>query len=161
MSPWTIACQAPLSMEFSRKEYWNGLPFPSPEDLPKSGKEPGSPALQADSLPSEPPGKPFEQKEDTLRVSFLHHMGKLQDPGFSSLPRAKSVSALILDFLTPRTVIKMSVFSSSPQPFWYQGPVSWKTIFPWTRGQGVGFSMIQVHYIYCAHFVSNLKLPLI
>ena len=51
--PWTVAHQAPLSMEFSRQEYWSGLPFPAPEDLPDSGIEPGSPALQADSLPSE------------------------------------------------------------------------------------------------------------
>ena len=49
--------QALLSMEISRQEYWNGLPFPSPRDLPNSGIEPGSPALQADTLPSEPPGK--------------------------------------------------------------------------------------------------------
>ena len=45
-------------MEFSRQEYWSGLPFPSPGDLPNPGIEPGSPALQADALPSEPPGKP-------------------------------------------------------------------------------------------------------
>ena len=45
---WTIACQAPLSMGFSRQEYWNGLPFPSPRDLPDPGIEPRSPALQAD-----------------------------------------------------------------------------------------------------------------
>ena len=44
-------------MGFSRQEYWNGLPFPSPGDLPDPGIEPGSPALQADSLPSEAPGK--------------------------------------------------------------------------------------------------------
>ena len=49
----TISYQAPLSMEFSRQEYWSGLPFPSPGDLPDAGIEPGSPALQADTLPSE------------------------------------------------------------------------------------------------------------
>ena len=54
VSAWTIACQAPLSMEFSRQEYWNGFPFPSPENLPNPGIEPKSPALQTDSLPSEP-----------------------------------------------------------------------------------------------------------
>ena len=54
--PWTVACQAPLSMEFSRQEYWSGLPLPSPGDLPNPGVEPGSPGLQADSLLSEPPG---------------------------------------------------------------------------------------------------------
>ena len=52
-------------MEFSRQEYWNGLPFSSPGDLPDSGIEPGSPVLQADSIPSEPPGKP-------LRVHYFH-----------------------------------------------------------------------------------------
>ena len=55
--PWTAACQAPLSMEFFRQEYWSGLPFPSPGDLPHPGIESRSPVLQADSLPSEPPGK--------------------------------------------------------------------------------------------------------
>ena len=60
MTPWTGACQAPLSMEFSRQEYWNGLPFPSPEDLPNPGIEPRSPTLQADSLQSEKPkGSPY------------------------------------------------------------------------------------------------------
>ena len=56
-TPWTVACQAPLSMEFSRPEYWSGLPFPSPADLPNLRVEPRSPALQVNSLPSEPPGK--------------------------------------------------------------------------------------------------------
>ena len=57
-TPWTVPHQARQSMEFSRQEYWSGLPFPSPGDLPNPGIEPGSPALQADALPSEPPGKP-------------------------------------------------------------------------------------------------------
>ena len=57
-TPWTVARQAPLSMGFSRQEYWSGLPFPSPGDLPNPGIEPRSPALQADALSSEPPGKP-------------------------------------------------------------------------------------------------------
>ena len=56
---WIVAHQAPPSMEFSRQEYWSGLPFPSPGDLLNPGIEPGSLTLQADSVPSEPPGKPF------------------------------------------------------------------------------------------------------
>ena len=52
-TPWTVAHQAPLSMGFSRQEYWSWLPFPSPGDLPDPGIEPGSPALQANTLPSE------------------------------------------------------------------------------------------------------------
>ena len=59
VTPWTVAHQAPPSVEFSRQEYWSGLPFPSPGDLPDPGIEPGSPALQTDALPSEPPGKPM------------------------------------------------------------------------------------------------------
>ena len=52
-----VAHQAPMSMEFSRQEYWNGLPYPSPRDLPEPGIKPRPPTLQADSLQSEPPGK--------------------------------------------------------------------------------------------------------
>jgi len=50
-TPWTVPCQAPLSMGFSRQEYWSGFPFPSPGDFPNPGIEPKSPALQVDSLP--------------------------------------------------------------------------------------------------------------
>ena len=56
-TPWTVACQSALSMGFSRQEYWSGLPFPPPGDLPHPGIEPGSPSLWADALLSEPPGK--------------------------------------------------------------------------------------------------------
>ena len=56
VAPWTVAHQATLPMEFSRQEYWSELPFPAPEDLLDPGIEPGSPALQADSLSSETPG---------------------------------------------------------------------------------------------------------
>ena len=59
VTPWTVAYQAPPSMGFSRQQCWSGLPFPSPGDLPDPGIEPGSPGLQADALPSEPPGKPL------------------------------------------------------------------------------------------------------
>ena len=61
-TPWTVAYQASPSMGFSRQEYWNRLPFLSPGDLPNPGIKPGSPALEADALTSEPPGKPQEIK---------------------------------------------------------------------------------------------------
>ena len=54
--PWTVAYQGPLSMGFSRQEYWSELPFPSPGDLPNPEIKPRSPTLQADALPSEPLG---------------------------------------------------------------------------------------------------------
>ena len=59
VTPKTVAQKAPLFMGFSRPEYWSELPFPSPGDLPKPGIKPGSPVLQADSLPAEPRGKPL------------------------------------------------------------------------------------------------------
>ena len=73
-TPWTIALQAPLSMEFSRQEYWRGLPFPSPGDVSDPGMEPGSPVLQVDSVPSEPPGKPnFYHKHSLIRDTRLQY----------------------------------------------------------------------------------------
>ena len=58
-TPWTVAYQAPPSMGFSRQEYWRGLPFPSPEDLPNPGIEPRTPALAGEFSTTEPPGKPL------------------------------------------------------------------------------------------------------
>ena len=78
-TPWTVARQAPPSMEFSRQDYCSGLPFPSPEDLPNPRIEPESPALRADALPSEPPDKL------TLRVAYP--LGKMI---FALLPAAVS-----------------------------------------------------------------------
>ena len=68
-TPWTAAYQATLSMAFSRQEYQNGLLFPSPVDLPNPGIKPGSPALQTDAFPSEPPGKPW-----TTGTSLYFHL---------------------------------------------------------------------------------------
>ena len=69
-TPWTVARQAPLSMGFSRQEYWSGLPFPSLGDLPEPGIEPGSPTLQADALPSEPPGNSrFSQIHVSININ--------------------------------------------------------------------------------------------
>ena len=78
---WTVAQQAPLPMGFSRQEYWSGLPFPFPGDLPNPGIEPRSPALQADALTSEPPGKPYffvmalpNQHHSVLSISSSHFL---------------------------------------------------------------------------------------
>ena len=69
--------EAPLSMEFSRQQYWSGLPFLSPGDLPNTEIKPGSPALQADSLPSEPPGKPLVVSRVT---TYLYNLGHVTSP---------------------------------------------------------------------------------
>ena len=78
VTPWAVAYHAPLSMEFSRQEYWSGLPLPSPGDLPDPGIEPGSPTLQADALLSEPPGKPKIQDlapPNNLQAPVLEGLG--------------------------------------------------------------------------------------
>ena len=72
-TPWTVAHQAPLSVKFSRQEYWRGLPFPSLGDLPGPGIKPGSPVLQTDSSPSEAP----------LCLHFCHRRAHLAAHGCS------------------------------------------------------------------------------
>ena len=75
-TPWTVAQQVSPSIGFPRQEYWNVLPFPFPWDLPNPGIEFSSPALQIDSLPSEPPVKPMEKEvhddlKDKMRALTL------------------------------------------------------------------------------------------
>ena len=75
VTPWTIACQAPLFMEFFRQEYWNWLPFPTPEALPNSGIERvclASPILVGRFFTTVPPGKPFRENPLNLSVQFSH-----------------------------------------------------------------------------------------
>ena len=74
-TPWTVAYQAPLSVGFSRQEYWSGLPFPSPGDIPDPGMEPRSPALQADVLTSELSGKPKMEVESAKFLFWLDSLG--------------------------------------------------------------------------------------
>ena len=94
VTPWTVAYQAPLSMEFSRQEYCSGLPFPSPGDRPNPGIEPGSPAFQADALPPEPLGKPCSipraaeclGSQDTWLLGHqLHGLGQITSPLWASV----------------------------------------------------------------------------
>ena len=88
VSPSTIACQTPPCMEFSRQEHWNGKPFPSAGDLPEPGINPESPALQVDSLPSEPPGKPLYW--ECCLVFQLFKEESTSDTCLSSLARSRS-----------------------------------------------------------------------
>ena len=84
MIPWTVARQAPLFMEFSRQEYWSGLPFPSPGYIPNPGIEPRSPALEVDSLLSESPGKPFEPPGSPAREeTYILILKKLRNSQWS------------------------------------------------------------------------------
>ena len=87
-TPWTIALQAPPSMGFSRQEYWSGLPFPSPGDLPYPGIKPRSPALQADALTSEPPGQTPTIWEDKYNYPKFYNWGNWETGRLSNLPIA-------------------------------------------------------------------------
>ena len=75
----SVACQVPLFMGFSRQEYWSGLSFPSPADLPDPGIKPVSPALQADSLSTEPPGKPITNIIIVEMFEMLQELTKCED----------------------------------------------------------------------------------
>ena len=85
---WAVAHQAPLSMGFSRQEYWSGLPFPSPGDLPDPEIEPRSPTLQADSLPTEPQGKPKNTGGGSL--SLLQRIFLTQESSWG-LPHCRGI----------------------------------------------------------------------
>ena len=85
-APWTVAYQASPSMGFSRQEYWSGLPFPSPGDLPNPGIEPGSPVLEADALTSEPPGS-FARSKFRVPNRVITHS---RPPAVGSLPNQLS-----------------------------------------------------------------------
>ena len=101
MTPWTATRQAPLSMGFSRQEYWSGLLFPSPGDLPNPGIEPGFPALQVDSLPSEPTEKP------SLPLGLCHlPSGKKSLP----CPAYRFTPALLLNFMSPSNMLVILLF---------------------------------------------------
>ena len=109
VTPWTVACQAPLSMEFSRQESWSGLPFPSPEDLSDPGIEPGSPALRADALPSEPPWKPAcSLNSELLNPSQFAHSSQ-------SLPLLLAQNSCLFS-PPPNADVADSHSSSSPLP---------------------------------------------
>ena len=92
MTLWTAARQAPLSMGFSRQEFWSGLPLPSPGDLSKPGIKPvspGSPTLQVDSLPAEPQGRPYQ-----IKYLFKTHgtvkSGESESESLSQVPFVKA-----------------------------------------------------------------------
>ena len=93
VTPWTVACEAPLSMKFFSQEYWSGLPIPSPGDLPKPGMKPGFPALQANSSPSEPPGRPVKL---SILILIFSSSGLSQD---SVLTRRKHNPNTLLECL--------------------------------------------------------------
>ena len=90
VTPWTVACQVPLSFKFSRQEYWRGLPFPSPGDGPNPGIKPRPSALQTDSLSSEPPREPCLSNSNSLlgsRLRIFYVTGRNVNHEFQYLKR--------------------------------------------------------------------------
>ena len=103
VTPWTVASWAPLSMEFSRKAYWSGLPFPCPGDFSHPGIKPRSPTLQTDSLPPEPSGKPLK-------------MGML-----ALTPCSSGLLSSGREYKLKEWSLELSS-STEAQPDWVQGP---------------------------------------
>ena len=100
-TPWTAACQAPLSIGFSRQEQWSGLPFPSPEDLPYPGIKPGSPALQAESLLTELPGNPMYILRFVYTVCTYQTEAQLSDQKQILKPQCSLWSHTFIQNLAP------------------------------------------------------------
>ena len=124
VTPWTVVCQGPLSMGLPRQEFWSWLPFPSPGDLPNPGIEAGSPTLQADSLPSEPPGKAcsrliFIPPSETRGIStslLAKQMSNQGNQGQNPFLESPSGSFLAPALLTRLCTLWLLGFSSSNSP---------------------------------------------
>ena len=129
-TPWTVAHQAPPSMEFSRQEYWSELPFPSPGDLPDPGILPTSPAFQADALTSEPPGNPPYIMVGRLYVllslgqSFIFHKASLVAQTVKKLSAMQEAQVRFFREEDPLETV-MGIHSSN---------LAWK--IPWTEELG-------------------------
>ena len=103
--PWTIAHQDPLSMGFPRQEYWSGLPFPSPGELPDPGIEPRSPALQADALPTELCGKPVYAIHQHKSATGIH----MSSPSWTSLLPPISILQVVTEHQVWTPYIKQQI----------------------------------------------------
>ena len=110
VTPQTVAHQAALSVGFSRQEYWSGLPFPSPGDLPDPGIKPRSPTLQADSLPSELPGKPNEM--DAIPIISIVCGGRRITERWIHV--SKSTQPRLGQGLNPGSPVSQSMFLATP-----------------------------------------------
>ena len=97
-TPWTVAYLAPPSVGFSRQEYWSGLPIPSQGDLPNPGIKPGSPALQADCLPSEPPTRPGADCGSDHELLIAKFRLKLEKVGKTARPLRYDLNQIPYDY---------------------------------------------------------------
>ena len=114
--PWTVAHQTPLSMGFSRQEYWSGLPFPSPGDLPNPEIEPRSPASQADSLLSESPGLTIHVHVSPL--SWISVPFRVTTEPWGEFPVLHSRFSLVIYFIYSSVYMSIPTSQFLPPPFW-------------------------------------------
>ena len=129
-TPWTVAHQASLSMGFSRQQYWNGLPFPSPGDLSHPGIQPESPSLASGFLTTEPPGKPHCATQDvSFLVCFLNFY-------FRTFKDFKSILHLLTFSFCPSLCV---ISSHLVKTMIKQSKMSVKSGFPLNLGSGCGF----------------------
>ena len=111
-----VAYQASPSIKFSRQRYWSGLPFPSPGDLPNPGVKPRSPTLQADALPSEPPGKPEGVERPNCRVIIIAISPLMDCIHFYLFTCLPAWAAEILGTLLPAAVTPMHTYLTFQMP---------------------------------------------
>ena len=129
-TPWTVAHQASLSMGFSRQQYWNGLPFPSPGDLSHPGIQPKSPSLARGFFTTEPPGKPHCATQDvSFLVCFLNFY-------FRTFKDFKSILHLLTFSFCPSLCV---ISSHLVKTMIKQSKMSVKSGFPLNLGSGCGF----------------------
>ena len=140
-TPWTVACQAPLSMGFSRQEYWSGLPFPSPGALPDPGTEPEFPALAGRFFTTEPPGKPTDVYQfssvvsDSVTPWTATHQASLSIANSRSLIRLMSMESV----MPSKHLILCHPLLLLPQSFPASGSFSLSHFFA-SGGQSIGVS---------------------
>ena len=153
VTPWTVAYPAPPSMEFSKQEYWSGLLFPPPGDLPNPGIEPGSPTLQADALLSEPPGKPrmdiillpisnylqFSSVALSCPTLWPHGLQNARSPCPSPTPGVYLNSCPLSQWCLPTISSFVIPFSSCLQSFPASGSFPMSQFFA-SGGQNIGVS---------------------
>ena len=151
--PLTVGCQAPWSMEFSRREYWSGLPCPPPGDLPNPATEPRSPALQVDSLPSEPPGKPaykfffyfyWRQTLTSPKKTLEESANETTNP--RSLTHTHTRMHTLL-----RPVTQKKIFFQNIAAYWQ---CTWELWWRWTMRLTL-FSCLLTHHPFCTPWINE------
>ena len=137
---WTVAHQAPLSMGFFRQEHWNSLPFPSPRDITDPGIQPRSPALQADSLPTEPSGKSIISKRQRWSLFLVskrnHFLSRRIKPFKTSLFRISWTKVTDYSKLKPDNLYSNLLRQKKKKKIYKSTPLTWNSKEPGKEKDG-------------------------